>query len=128
MSLEPPEDRVLAADDPAVNPGWELIEFLRELGADEFAVNFIYRGDAIEPCDRLIEKLAFAALGRRMRECTSTFDGQTNPRPVEVWRLDSSSLAALRGVMPWGVLGATSIRTGASWLGSRTFACTGVVT
>jgi hypothetical protein len=109
MSLEPTsQDRDLASGDPALHPGWRLLEFLMALGADEFSVRFRYAGDAKGECDRLAEKLAFASLGQRTRECTVTFDYEVNPRPVEVWRLDRESLAALRDVSPEGVLGPDS--------------------
>src|SRR5438477_9632524 len=65
-----PKDRCLSSDDPALRPGWRLVEFLLAAGADEFAVRFLYAGDAKEKCDRLAAKLAFAALGERTRECT----------------------------------------------------------
>src|SRR5438874_13237979 len=108
MSPEAPTtDRPLASEDLALLSGWELLEFLVSIGANEFAVDFIYCGDeAIEPCDRLIEKIAFASLGQQTRECTSTPAGQTNRRPVKVWRLDRESLAALRDIMPCGMFGA----------------------
>ncbi|HEV2296245.1 MAG TPA: hypothetical protein VGR35_20540 [Tepidisphaeraceae bacterium] len=107
MSLELPQDRPLAPDDPALHPGWRLLEFLLVIGADEFAVRFLYCGEhGKDPCDRLARGIAFASQGERTRECTVTFVGETNPRPIEVWRLDRPALEALRDVMPSGVLGA----------------------
>jgi hypothetical protein len=105
MSPEwPVKSRILASDDPVLHPGWPLLEFLLSIGADEFAVRFMYWGDEGKPaCDRLAETLASASLGERTRECTTTYVHESNPRPVEVWRLDRRSLAALQKVMP-GIL------------------------
>src|SRR6185503_1021032 len=104
MSPEAPgKDRPLASDDPALHPGWELLDFLASIGADEFAVRFMYAGDdGKSACDRLARRLAFASLGVRTRECTVTYAKESNPRPVEVWRLDAPAREALRGIMPAG--------------------------
>src|SRR3954452_9396664 len=103
------KDRPLASDDPALHPGWGLLEFLASIGADEFAVRFMYAGDDGKgACDRLARKLAFASLGERMRECTVTYAEESNPRPVQVWRLDAPSREALREIMPDGVLGSSA--------------------
>jgi hypothetical protein len=99
----------LAASDPAVRPGWNLLEFLSSIGADEFAVRFMYAGDDGEgTCERLARMLAFASLGERIRECSVTYAHERNPRPVEVWRLDLAGVSALREVMPDGILGSTA--------------------
>jgi hypothetical protein len=105
MSTEAPsKDRTFTSDDPAVHPGWALVEFLLSIGADEFSLSLIHCGDEGKSvCDRLAGTLAFASLGERTRECTVTYGGQGNPRPIEVWRLDQRSLEALRQVMP-GIL------------------------
>jgi len=105
MSPEVPvKDRTLASDGSALHPGWPLLEFLLSIGADEFAVRFIYCGDESKAaCERLVATLASASLGQRTRECTVTSGGESNPRPVEVWRFDQRSLEALRNVMP-GIL------------------------
>ena len=110
MSPEPPaKDRPLASDNPALHPGWELLDFLASIGADEFAVRFMYAGDNGKgACDRLLARLAFASLGERTRECTVTYDKESNPRPVKVWRFDAPAREALREVMPDGVLGSSA--------------------
>jgi hypothetical protein len=110
MSPEAPaKDRALASDDPVLHPGWELLDFLALIGADEFAVRFMYAGeDGKAPCDRLVQRLALASLGERTRECTVTYDKESNPRSVEVWRLDAPGRAALREIMPDGVLGSSA--------------------
>jgi hypothetical protein len=111
MSPEAPaKDRPLAPDDPGLHPGWQLLEFLASIGADEFAVRFLYAGDAKAACDPLAHKLPFASLGERTRECTVTYAKESNPRPVEVWRLDSKAVRALREIMPDGVLGSNKWR------------------
>ncbi|HEY7088732.1 MAG TPA: hypothetical protein VH518_11625 [Tepidisphaeraceae bacterium] len=97
-------DRPFAADDPALYPGWHLLDFLISLGADEFSLDFLYAGQEKEECSRLSGKLAFASLGKKMRECTSTYQGRTNPREIEVWRLDQRALEVLRELLPKGVL------------------------
>jgi hypothetical protein len=106
MSPEAPtRDRPLASDDPALHPGWPLLEYLLSVGADEFAVRFMYaRDDGKDARDQLMGKLAFASLGDRTRECTVAYDKESNPRPVGVWRFDPKSLDALRDVMPAGIL------------------------
>lgn len=104
----PAKDRPLATDDPALHPGWHLLEFLALIGADEFSVRFMYTGDEGKgPCDRLVQKLAFASLGDRTRECTVTYANESNPRPVEPWRFDPAGREALREIMPNGVLGSS---------------------
>jgi len=110
MSPEAPaKDHPLAPDDPALRPGWELLDFLASIGADEFAVRFMCAGDdGKAPCEQLEQKLAFASLGERPRECTVTYAKESNPRPVEVWRLDARSRDALREIMPSGVLGSSA--------------------
>jgi hypothetical protein len=108
------KDRPLASDDRALHPGWELLDFLASIGADEFAVCFMYVGDdGKTPCDQLGQKLAFASLGKRPRECTVTYAKESSPRSVEVWRLDARSRDALREIMPNGVLGSSARR--GSW-------------
>jgi hypothetical protein len=97
------KEYVLAGDDPVLWPGWELLEFLRGNGADEFAVRFLYARDFKEQCDQLAEKLAFALIGERRRECTVWRDDD-QWRMVEVYRLDQEAVEALKGVMP-GVMG-----------------------
>jgi hypothetical protein len=81
MSPEAPtKDRPLASDDPALHPGWELLDFLASIEADEFSVRFMYAGDdGKAPCDRLVEKLAFASLGERTRECSVTYTQGKQP-------------------------------------------------
>ena len=74
------------------------------IGCDEFAVTFM-NGTDPAACDRLVERLAFASLGDRVRERTVTYVGQDNPRAKESWRLDPPAVLALREVMPAGVLG-----------------------
>jgi hypothetical protein len=102
----PANKRPIAPDDPALHPGWQILEFLASIGADEFAVRFMYSGDeGKEACDRLVRRLEFASLGNRTRQCTVTYAKECNPRPVKVWRLDPTSLEALREIMPDGVLG-----------------------
>jgi hypothetical protein len=110
MSPEAPaKDRPLSSDDPVLHPGWELLDFLASVGADEFAVRFMHAGDdGKDPCDRLVGKLAFASLGERTRECTVTHAKESNPRPVEVWRFDARGREALREIMPEGVLGSSA--------------------
>jgi hypothetical protein len=110
MSPETPaKDRPLASDDPTLHPGWELLDFLASIGADEFAVRLMYAGDdGKASCDRLVQKLAFASLGARTRECTVTYAKESNPRLVEVWRLDAPGREALREIMPDGVLGSSA--------------------
>ena len=105
MSREAPaKNRPLASDDPALHPGWGLLDFLTSIGADEFAVRFVYAGDDGKgACDRFARKLAFASLGERPRECTVTYAKEGNPRPVEVWRLDARGREALREIMPDGL-------------------------
>jgi hypothetical protein len=107
MSPEAPAKvRRIASDDPALHPSWPLLEFLLSIGADEFAVRFIYCGaEGKAACERLAATLASASLGERTRECTVTYASQSNPRPVKVWRFDRRSLEALREIMP-GVLSA----------------------
>ncbi|HEY2589062.1 MAG TPA: hypothetical protein VGI81_25185 [Tepidisphaeraceae bacterium] len=110
MSPEAPaKDHPLASDDPALHPGWELLQFLASVGADEFAVRFMYAGEAGKgACDRLKQRLTFASLGTRTRECTVAYAKESNRRPVEVWRFDPPGREALRDVMPDGVLGSTA--------------------
>jgi len=106
MSPEAPaEDRPLPTDDPALSPGWSLLAFLLSIGADEFSLRFMYAGDEGKaPCEDLLGRLSFALLGDRTRECTVSYDKESNPRPVRVWRFDRHSLTALRDVLPDGVL------------------------
>jgi hypothetical protein len=102
------DDFWFESDDPAITPGWSLLEFLILIGADEFRVSFLYvsgGGGGQEMCDRLFSRLEFALIGERVRECTVTAAGASNPRPVEVWRLDVGSLGALCEIMPAGVMG-----------------------
>jgi hypothetical protein len=106
------ETRWFEADDQGLVPGWPLIEFLISIGADEFAVRFVYvggDGGGKEECDQLFSRLAFAFIGERTRECTVTYASETNPRPAEVWRMDADSLADLREVMPAGVRGSPNV-------------------
>jgi hypothetical protein len=106
MSPEAPaEDRSFPTDDPALRPGWALLEYLLSIGAEEFSLRFLYAGDEGKaPCDDLMGKLDFALLGDRTRECTVTYDKESNPRPVRVWSFDRQSLKALRDVLPDVVL------------------------
>jgi hypothetical protein len=110
MSPEAPaKDRSFASDDRALRPGWQLLEFLASTGADEFAVRFMHAGDdGKDACDRLVERLAFASIGKRTRECTVTYDGESNPRSVEVWHFDPPGRQALRQIIPDGVLGSSA--------------------
>ena len=110
MSPEAPAtDRPLASDDRALHPGWELLEFLASIGANEFSVRFMYAGDnGKSACDRLVRKLASSSLGEHTRECTLTYAKEGNPRPVEVWCLDASGREALLEIMPDGVLGSSA--------------------
>jgi hypothetical protein len=102
----PAKDRPLASDDLALHPGWDLLEFLGSIGADQFAVRFMYAGDDGKgACDRLVRKLGSTPRGERARECTATYANESNPRPVEVWPLDAPGREALREIMPDGVLG-----------------------
>lgn len=99
------KDRPLNPADPVLRPGWRMLEFLLSLGADEFALRFLAAGTgADDACDRLAETLTFASLGNRVRECTVTYGEETNPRPIQVWRLNTASLAALRQIMPGGIM------------------------
>jgi hypothetical protein len=102
----PTQDRPLHSDDPALHLSWGLLEFLALIGADEFAVRFMYCGDdaAKESCDRLMHTLAFASLSERTRECPVTYPKESNPRSVDVWRFDAAALTALREIMPVGIL------------------------
>jgi len=106
----PIRTRFLAPEDPALHPGWPLLDFLMSIGCDEFAVTFMYSGDARAACGQLAGRLAFSSLGDRTRERTVTYAGQQNPRAAEGWRLDPSALVALREVMPAGVLGQPHVR------------------
>ena len=110
MSPEAPaKDRPLASDDPALRPGWKLLDFLASIGADEFAVRLMYAGDDGKgPCNQLSRMLAPSSLGEQTRECTVTYAKESNPRPIEVWRLDASSRDALREIMPDGILGSSA--------------------
>jgi hypothetical protein len=109
MPQSPAQDRPLASDDPILRPGWQLLEFLCSIAADEFTVRVLYAGDgAKQACDKFAQKLAFASLGERTRECTVTYAKERNPRQVAVWRLDSAALNALREIMPDGVLGSSA--------------------
>jgi hypothetical protein len=111
MSPEAPaERRPFPPDDSALHPGWPLLDFLLSIGADEFALRFMYSGDDGKAAAAdLRGKLAFASLGDRTRECTVTYDRESNPRPVSVWRLDRPSLKALRDVLHDGVLDSGSL-------------------
>jgi hypothetical protein len=106
MSPEAPAaDRPFSPDDPALRPGWALLEFLLSIGADEISLRFLYAGnEGKAPCDDLLGRLSFALLGDRTRECTVTYANESNPRPIRVWRFDRQSLKALRDVLPDGVL------------------------
>ena len=104
LSGSPTRTRLLNPDDPALHPGWPLLDFLMSIGCDEFAVTFM-NGNDPAACDQLVERLAFASLGDRVRERTVTYVGQDNPRAKESWRLDPPAVLALREVMPAGVLG-----------------------
>lgn len=108
-SKAPDNNRPIDSGDRALHPGWDLLEFLASIGADEFTVRFMYAGEEGKAaCARLVQKLAFASLGKRTRECTVTYANQSNPRPVDVWRFDAAGREALREVMPGGVLGSTA--------------------
>ena len=96
-------ERVFSEDDPALRPGWMLLEFLMGIGADEFAVRFLYAGKEKERCDRLKAKLDIASIGERRRECT-VWQENDRWREIEVWRLDRESVEMLKEVMP-GVMG-----------------------
>ena len=102
--------RFLAPGNPALHPGWPLLDFLLSIGCDEFAVTFMYNGEARAACDHLAGRLALSSLGDRTRERTVTYAGQQNPRAAEAWRLDPPALIALRDVMPAGVLGQQTVR------------------
>jgi hypothetical protein len=110
MSPEAPaKDRPLPFDDPALHPGWKLLDFLASIGADEFAVRFMYAGDdGKDACDRLARKFEFVPLGERTRECTVSYANESNPRPIDVWRLDAPACETLREVMPEGILGSSA--------------------
>ena len=100
----PAKDRPLAIEDRTLHPGWELIEFLASIGADEFTMDFLYVGDdGKAACDRLVQKLAFASLGQLTRECTVTYANESNPRPIEVYRLNAQAREVLRAIMPEGI-------------------------
>ncbi|HEX8523880.1 MAG TPA: hypothetical protein VF669_16620 [Tepidisphaeraceae bacterium] len=101
MSPESPVTvRTLPSDDPALRPDSPFLEFLLSIGADEFRVSVLARGDGGRAdARRLAGRLAFAALQPREREATVTYGGQRNLRPLEVWRLDSTSLPVLHEVL-----------------------------
>jgi hypothetical protein len=107
MSPEvPAKDHTLAPDEPALHPGWDLLEYLISIGGDEISEIITGYGDddGKTASDEIRRKLTFAFLGDRERECTVTYGNQTNPRSIWVWRLDRKSIDTLRDVMPAGIM------------------------
>jgi hypothetical protein len=103
--MTPIPDHPLDPEDPVLNPGWHLLQFLLSLGADEFTLTFLHVGDESAPeCDQLIAQLAPFSLGQLTRECVVTYTNQSNPRPTETWRFNHDSLIVLRQLLPDGIL------------------------
>jgi hypothetical protein len=94
------------ADNPALGRGWGLLEFLIELGADEFSLSIIYAGSpgGRELSDSLWARLEFAFTGKHMRERAYVYRSGRGFYLSEIWRLDQRSLAVLREIMPDGVI------------------------
>jgi hypothetical protein len=87
------------------------LEFLASIGADEFAVRFLYAGEyGRAACDRLHQKIEFASAGKLSRECTVTSTNDSNPRNVKVWRFSPVVRHVLREVMLDGILGSSASR------------------
>jgi hypothetical protein len=105
------KERPLAFDDPALHPGWKLLEYLLSIGADEFAISILEGEGGEREGDWIESRLMSASIGLRVRECAVTYGNDANPRPIEVWRLDTQSLEALREIMPAGIIDQVSAKS-----------------
>ena len=89
--------------------GWAIVQFLWELGADDFSVRVI-EGDEEHNeawADKVLAKLSPFLIGRRHRECTVSYSGPELVGDFLVWRLDQSSIALLTELLPDGIKGIT---------------------
>jgi hypothetical protein len=98
--------RYLAPADFSAAESWRLVEWCRELGADEFTIDCI-ESDAREgatiwqPFEKVVKPFS---RGEEMRERMTgpTADGLTRSTPL--WELNPSTLGALRQALPNGFL------------------------
>jgi hypothetical protein len=96
----------LDPDSLRVQTGWDLLDYLASIGGDEFSVRVLSTNAAA--VDHVSQSLDCVFLGKRVRECTVSFQHAANPREIEVWRFDSLGRSLLRRLMPSGILVADS--------------------
>jgi hypothetical protein len=97
--------RFLAPSDLSVAEGWRLVKWCRDLGADEFTIDFL-AADAIavpevwHSFDRMVHPFA---LGKPVRERMSGATADDLTRSTRVWTLNDTTIEALQIVLADGL-------------------------
>ena len=113
--------RYLAPSDISATESWRLVEWCRQLGADEFTIDCLGSEQIAEPkVWRPFEKAVRPfSRGEKVRERMSGRTADELTRSTRLWELNDTTIAALQRALPGGLLGYGPV--GESWFEDPVF-------
>ena len=98
--------RYLAPSDFTAPETWRLVEWCRELGADEFTIDSLGTEGVIprRTWQRFEKALSPFSRGKKIRERMSGPTADELTRTTQVWELNHSTIGALMQALPGGLL------------------------
>ena len=113
--------RYLAPSDFSAAESWRLVEWCRQLGADEFTIDCVGSEHIAEPTVwRPFEKsVRTFSRGEKVRERMSGRTADDLTRDSKLWELNPTTIAALQRVLSGGLLAYDPV--GQSWFENPVF-------
>jgi hypothetical protein len=98
--------RYLASSDFSAAETWRLLQWCKQLGADEFTIDCVAENDVLWPTRwRSFEKIVKPfSRGEQTRERMSGPTADDLTRTTRVWELNDTTIVALRDALPGGLL------------------------
>lgn len=110
-------EALIGGADVTSEDSWRILRLLRELGADEFAIEMMHvGGGSTDTLDALEKELAPFGRGEPDREYLIKPEGLEWVRPRRVWALNDHTEGILRRVFPEGLLAFPTHETDGGWL------------